>query len=86
MKNLLLTIGAVAVGYALYRQWAMKNQKPKSDVLVKTETNKAIRSAVNSSNMNVMGNSEVFRSMKDRFNANIDATVAPSINAKIGIF
>lgn len=86
MKNLLLTIGAVAVGYALYRQWAMKNQNPKSDVLVKTETNKAIRSAVNSSNMNFMGNSEVFRSMKDRFNADIDATVAPSINAKIGIF
>jgi hypothetical protein len=86
MKNLLLTIGAVAVGYALYRQWAMKNQNPKSDVLVNTETNKAIRNAVNSSNMNVMGNAEVFRSMKDRFNADIDATVAPSVNAKIGIF
>jgi hypothetical protein len=33
-----------------------------------------------------MGNAEVFRSMKDRFNADIDATVAPSVNAKIGIF
>jgi hypothetical protein len=86
MKNLLLTIGVVAVGYALYRQWLMNSEKPKMGVLVKEETNKAIRTAVNSTNINVMANSEVFGSMKDRFNADIAATVAPSINAKIGIF
>ena len=86
MKNLILTIGAVAVGYALYREWMKSQEKQKSDVLVKTETTNAINKAKNSSMSNGMNNFEVFSSMKGVFDASIDKTVAPSVNAPIGIF
>jgi len=87
MKNLLLTIGVFAVGYTLYKEW-MKNEKAKQKMVeVKNVASDVINKAVNSvSSQLPQTNSETFGSMKGVFDADISRTVAPSVNAKIGIF
>lgn len=87
MKNLLLLVGGVAIGYALYKEW-MKNQNlNKSEDKVKVQTDLALKKVSPMTGGNVIsGNAETFGSMKGVFDADISKTVAPSVNAKIGIF
>lgn len=87
MKNTLLTIGAVAIAYALYRQWANGQDKAKKEAQVKAVINNAVATA--KSNVGFApepSNAQVFGMMRGNFNAEESATVAPSIKAKIGIF
>jgi hypothetical protein len=90
MRKALIAVGVFAIAYYLYK---MYNKK---DVVVVDPPKKtgdaidlAIKQAKNSKprpKTIIQENRQVFREMKGFFNAEESATVAPSINAKIGIF
>jgi hypothetical protein len=88
MKNTLLVVGGVIIGYALYMKWLEKERKKKAQkVEVKAVVNDAIVNARrNNPNNSLPNNREAFNIMRKDFNAEESATVAPSIKAKIGIF
>jgi hypothetical protein len=87
MKNLLLTVGVVAVGYAIYNEW-LKNQQVKKVVdNTRVQTDIALKKVSEMTGNNMpLTNRETFGAMKGFFDADISKTVAPSVNAKIGIF
>lgn len=90
MRKLLIGVGVVAIAYYLYQ---MYNKKNKVVVDPPIKTGDAIDLAIKEAQrpkprkFNIIDdNRQVFRSMRGNFNAEESATVAPSINAKIGIF
>lgn len=91
MRKLLIGVGVVAIAYYLYKMYNKDNDNTKVDPPTKTgdAINLAIKEAQRpkSKNLNIIDdNRQVFRTMRGNFNAEESATVAPSINAKIGIF
>lgn len=90
MRKILIGVGLFAIAYYLYK---MYNKKEEVVVDPATKTRDAIDLAIKEAQklmptkLNIIDdNRQVFRSMRGNFNAEESATVAPSINAKIGIF
>ncbi len=87
MKNFLLLVGGVAVAYALYKRYMETSELKKEVVRVNTATNEAIVKAMNNLSFGAPQNNwQTFNAMLGQYNADISKTVAPSVNAKIGIF
>lgn len=91
MRKLLIGVGVVAIAYYLYQMYNKKKDEVVVDPPMKTGN--AIDLAIKEAQtpkpkrFNIIDdNRQVFRSMRGNFNAEESATVAPSINAKIGIF
>jgi hypothetical protein len=92
MRKALIAVGVLAVAYYLYKMYN-KDDKKELDPPQKTgdAVALALEQAKNSKPQPIRktiidDNRNVFRSMKGVFNAEESSTVAPSINAKIGIF
>jgi|TARA_R110000868_G_scaffold405741_1_gene685500 hypothetical protein len=90
MRKLLIGVGVVAIAYYLYQMYNKKNEVVVDPPI---KTGDAIDLAIKEAQkpkprkFNIIDdNRQVFRSMRGNFNAEESATVAPSINAKIGIF
>jgi hypothetical protein len=91
MRKTLIVIGVLGAAYFLYKQY-MKEKKNKT-IDPPQKSGDAIASAIKQAQITatrprttIEDNRLVFREMKGFFNAEESATVAPSINAKIGIF
>ena len=88
MRKTLITIAAIGGVYLLYKYLTRTNkneQEVASGGNVIQETI-AIAKSKRKVNPIIEDNREVFKSMRQPFNSDESATVAPSINAKIGIF
>ena len=88
MRKTLITIAAIGGVYLLYKYLTRTNkneQEVTSGANVIQETI-AIAKSKRKVNPIIEDNREVFKSMRQPFNSDESATVAPSINAKIGIF
>lgn len=90
MRKALIAVGVLAVAYYLYK---MYNKKQESPIDPPTVEGGAVALAIEEAKKPkprrktiIEDNRDVFRSMKGNFNSEESATVAPSINAKIGIF
>ena len=91
MRKTLIALGVLVAAYYLYKQYT-KEDKPKADPPQKTGD--AVALAIKEAQAPkppqpksiYQQNWDSFREMKGVFNAEESATVAPSINAKIGIF
>lgn len=87
MRKTLITIAVIGGAYYIYLLWKNSKKKqevaPTSNVIQETI---AIAKRKRSGNSIIEENREVFKSMRQPFNSDESATVAPSINAKIGIF
>lgn len=88
MRKALIAVGVLAVAYYLYKMYNKKEVQ-----VDPTKKEDAIELAIKEAKMPkprrktiIEDNRDVFRSMKGNFNSEESATVAPSINAKIGIF
>lgn len=91
MRKILIGVGVFAIAYYLYKIYNKKDEQVLLDPTTKTGNaiDLAIKEAqkLKPTKLNIIDdNRQVFRSMKGNFNAEESATVAPSINAKIGIF
>jgi hypothetical protein len=92
MRKTLIAIGVIGIAYLLYKQYMKESNKKPIDPPQKSGD--AIALAIKQAQMpkpeqpkNIIGeNRLVFREMREGFNSDESATVAPSINAKIGIF
>lgn len=89
MRKTLITIAAIGGVYLLYKYLKRKNNKNQQEVAsgsnVIAETIAIARSKPQV-NPIIQDNRKVFKRMRQPFNSEESATVAPSINAKIGIF
>lgn len=88
MRKTLITLAAIGGAYLLYKIW--KTQKDKamaqsSSTIIEETIEKAKANDANCKTP-ICDNRRVFKSMRGQFNSEESATVAPSINAKIGIF
>ena len=91
MRKLVIAVGVVAIAYYLYQMYNKNKEEVVVDPPIKTgdAIDLAIKEAQRPKprKFNIIDdNRQVFRSMRGNFNAEESATVAPSINAKIGIF
>lgn len=88
MRKTLITIAVLGGAYyVIYQIWKNSKKKqeapPTSNIIEETI---AIAKSKPKVNGIIEDNREVFKSMRQPFNSEESATVAPSINAKIGIF
>lgn len=88
MRKTLITIAAIGGVYLLYKYLTRTNKNEQevgsgSNVIQETI---AIARSKPQVNPIIQDNRNVFNAMRQPFNAEESATVAPSINAKIGIF
>ena len=88
MRKTLITIAVIGGAYILYKMWMDKQKKeavaPPSKVIDETIALATIN--VKKVNPIIKDNRATFKVMREGFNSDESATVAPSINAKIGIF
>lgn len=89
MRKTLITIAAIGGVYLLYKY--LNRNKNKNEQEVASGSNViqetiAIARSKPQVNPIIQDNRKVFNAMRQPFNAEESATVAPSINAKIGIF
>lgn len=91
MRKTLITIAALGGAYLLYKMWMDKKKKDEQKLMVQPPK-KVIEETIADAKANANGSSiyednwNTFKSMKGVYNSEESATVAPSINAKIGIF
>jgi predicted negative regulator of RcsB-dependent stress response len=88
MRKTLLTIALVGGAYyLLYKYWQSMKKKEATEAPSKViEETIALAKEKPQANSIIRDNRRVFKSMRQPFNDDESATVAPSINAKIGIF
>lgn len=89
MRKTIIAIAALGGAYLLYKIWL--DQKKKSRVEPPVATSSIIEETIAKAKdpkceTNICRNRDVFKRMRKPFNSDESATVAPSINAKIGIF
>jgi hypothetical protein len=91
MRKALIAVGVLAVAYYLYKMYNEKKEIVNVDPPQKSGDAIALalaqaKNPTPKPKTIIDDNRQVFREMKGFFNAEESATVAPSINAKIGIF
>jgi|TARA_R110000868_G_scaffold342611_1_gene603478 hypothetical protein len=88
MRKTLITIAAIGGVYLLYKYLTRTNKNEQEVASGSNVIQETIAIARSKPQVNpiIQDNRNVFNAMRQPFNAEESATVAPSINAKIGIF
>jgi hypothetical protein len=88
MRKTLITIAAIGGVYLLYKYLTRTNKNEQEVASGSNVIQETIAIARSKPQVNpiIQDNRKVFNAMRQPFNAEESATVAPSINAKIGIF
>lgn len=88
MRKTLITIAAIGGVYLLYKYLTRTNKNEQEVASGSNVIQETIAIARSKPQVNpiIQDNRNVFNAMRQPFNSDESATVAPSINAKIGIF